>query len=123
MAIRKISDSGKIFTSSISGESRKNPISRVEISLLGAGISTIAGGKWGRGGGHLDGPSEDAKFSNDFDVFYISITCSLLVVDRGNQAIREIQLHHDDCSHEDSGSFHHGIDSNNHCENYQCQLH
>ncbi|KAK4743841.1 hypothetical protein SAY87_010153 [Trapa incisa] len=82
MAIRKISDSG---------------------------ISTIAGGKWGRGGGHLDGPSEDAKFSNDFDVFYISITCSLLVVDRGNQAIREIQLHHDDCSHEDSGSFHHGM--------------
>lgn len=74
-------------------------------------MSTIAGGKWGRGGGHVDGPSEDAKFSNDFDVFYIGITCSLFVVDRGNQAIREIQLHRDDCSHEDGGSFHLGIDS------------
>ncbi|KAK4752722.1 hypothetical protein SAY87_021520 [Trapa incisa] len=82
MAIRKISDSG---------------------------ISTIAGGKWGRGGGHLDGTSEDAKFSNDFDVFYIGITCSLLVVDRGNKAIREIQLHDEDCSHEDGGSFHLGV--------------
>ncbi|XP_018443501.1 uncharacterized protein LOC108815372 [Raphanus sativus] len=31
------------------------------------GVTTIAGGKTGRnGGGHVDGPSEDAKFSNDF---------------------------------------------------------
>ncbi|XP_031406937.1 uncharacterized protein LOC116215384 isoform X2 [Punica granatum] len=74
------------------------------------GISTIAGGKWGRGGGHVDGPSEDAKFSNDFDVFYVGISCSLMVVDRGDQAIREIQLHQDDCnSHEDGGSFHLGV--------------
>ncbi|CAL9769339.1 unnamed protein product [Musa acuminata subsp. burmannicoides] len=48
-----------------------------------AGVTTIAGGKWSRGG-HLDGPSEDAKFSNDFEVIYIASSCSLLVVDRGN---------------------------------------
>ncbi|KAH7859211.1 hypothetical protein Vadar_033193 [Vaccinium darrowii] len=35
-----------------------------------------------RGGGHLDGPSEDAKFSNVFDVIYIGNSCSLLVIDR-----------------------------------------
>ncbi|KAH0969342.1 hypothetical protein GBA52_028797 [Prunus armeniaca] len=57
-----------------------------------AGVTTIAGGKWGRGGGHVDGPSEDAKFSN-----------------RGNQAIREIQLHYDDCTDSYDGSFHLGI--------------
>ncbi|KAI4366630.1 hypothetical protein MLD38_022486 [Melastoma candidum] len=65
------------------------------------GITTIAGGKWGRGGGgvgHVDGPSEEAKFSDDFDIAYVASSCSLLVVDRGNQAIREIQLHDEDCS-------------------------
>ncbi|KAJ9130218.1 hypothetical protein P3X46_034911, partial [Hevea brasiliensis] len=41
------------------------------------GITTIAGGKWAHGGGHVDGPSEDAKFSNDIDVVYIVISCSL----------------------------------------------
>ncbi|CAN4124255.1 unnamed protein product [Withania somnifera] len=69
-----------------------------------AGITTIAGGKWSRGGGHVDGPSEDAKFSNDFDVVYMGSSCSLLVVDRGNKAIREIQLHYEDCAYQyDSG--------------------
>ncbi|PQM32914.1 uncharacterized protein Pyn_00805 [Prunus yedoensis var. nudiflora] len=74
-----------------------------------AGVTTIAGGKSGRGGGHVDGPSEDAKFSSDFDVVYIGSSCSLLVIDRGNQAIREIQLHYDDCTDRYDGSFHLGI--------------
>lgn len=71
----------------------------------------------------MDGPSEDARFSNDFDVFYVGITCSLLVVDRGNQAIREIQLRQNDCSPEDVGSFHLGIHSTIPCpRSYDCQL-
>ncbi|XP_039072111.1 uncharacterized protein LOC120219367 isoform X1 [Hibiscus syriacus] len=82
MAIRKISDSG---------------------------ITTIAGGKLSRGGGHVDGPSEDAKFSNDFDVVYVGSSCSLLVIDRGNQAIREIQLHFDDCAYQYGSGFPLGI--------------
>lgn len=68
-----------------------------------AGVVTIAGGTLSRGGGHVDGPSEDAKFSNDFDVVYVGSTCSLLVVDRGNQAIREIQLNDDECSQKFDG--------------------
>ncbi|KAI3462991.1 hypothetical protein Pfo_019654 [Paulownia fortunei] len=82
MAIRKISDSG---------------------------VVTIAGGNLGRGGGLVDGPSEDAKFSNDFDVVYVGSSCSLLVIDRGNQAIREIQLHEDDCSYQYDGNLYLGI--------------
>ncbi|KAK8691486.1 hypothetical protein V6N13_074996 [Hibiscus sabdariffa] len=82
MAIRKISDSG---------------------------ITTIAGGKLSRGGGHVDGPSEDAKFSNDFDVVYVGSSCSLLVIDRGNRAIREIQLHFDDCAYQYGSGFPLGI--------------
>lgn len=70
-----------------------------------AGVTTIAGGKMVRGGGHVDGPSEDAKFSNDFDVVYLGSSCSLLVIDRGNQAIREIQLHVDDCADQYGSGF------------------
>lgn len=73
------------------------------------GVTTIAGGKRGRGGGHVDGPSEDAKFSNDFDVVYIGSSCSLLVIDRGNKAIREIQLHFDDCAYQYGSGFPIGI--------------
>lgn len=72
-----------------------------------SGVTTIAGGKWSRGGGgHVDGPSEEAKFSDDFDIYYIRSSCSLLVLDRGNQAIREIELHYNDCSFQDDANFH-----------------
>ncbi|KAK2990856.1 hypothetical protein RJ640_016174, partial [Escallonia rubra] len=70
-----------------------------------AGVTTIAGGKWARGGGHVDGPSEDAKFSNDIDVVYIGSSRSLLAIDRGNHAIREIQLHFDDCAYQYESAF------------------
>ncbi|KAJ4763986.1 NHL domain-containing protein [Rhynchospora pubera] len=63
-----------------------------------AGVTTIAGGKTVRGG-HVDGPSDEAKFSTDFEVRYLGSSCSLLVIDRGNQAIREIQLNFDDCAY------------------------
>ncbi|GLU15134.1 hypothetical protein SLE2022_316540 [Rubroshorea leprosula] len=64
-----------------------------------AGVTTIAGGKSNLAG-YRDGPSEDAKFSNDFDVVYVQPTCSLLVVDRGNAALRQIFLNQDDCDYQ-----------------------
>ncbi|XP_010242138.1 PREDICTED: uncharacterized protein LOC104586562 isoform X3 [Nelumbo nucifera] len=64
-----------------------------------AGVTTIAGGK-SNIAGYRDGPSEDAKFSNDFDVVYIRPTCSLLVVDRGNAALRQISLNQEDCDYQ-----------------------
>ncbi|ESQ28187.1 hypothetical protein EUTSA_v10018442mg [Eutrema salsugineum] len=73
------------------------------------GVTTIAGGKTVRNGGHVDGPSEDAKFSSDFDVVYVGSSCSLLVIDRGNRAIREIQLHFDDCAYQYGSGFPLGI--------------
>lgn len=73
---------------------------------------TIAGGHKARGPGYIDGPSDNVKFSNDFDLIYVASSCSILVVDRGNRAIREIQLHEDDCSfHYYSGSLHLGKNS------------
>ncbi|KAG8075980.1 hypothetical protein GUJ93_ZPchr0006g40719 [Zizania palustris] len=72
------------------------------------GVTTIAGGKSMRGG-HIDGPSDDAKFSSDFEIRYISSSCSLLVIDRGNQAIREIPLHNEDCEYHYEAGFPLGI--------------
>ncbi|KAL3503086.1 hypothetical protein ACH5RR_037535 [Cinchona calisaya] len=64
-----------------------------------SGVTTIAGGK-SNVAGFRDGPSEDAKFSSDFDVIYIRPTCSLLVVDRGNAALRQISLDQEDCDYQ-----------------------
>ncbi|PNT76073.1 hypothetical protein BRADI_1g43787v3 [Brachypodium distachyon] len=72
------------------------------------GVTTIAGGKSVRGG-HTDGPSDDAKFSTDFEIRYISSSCSLLVIDRGNQAIREIPLQLDDCEYQHEAGFPLGV--------------
>lgn len=62
-------------------------------------MTTIAGGKSNLAG-YRDGPSEDAMFSNDFDVVYVQPTCSLLVVDRGNAALRQISLNQEDCDYQ-----------------------
>ncbi|KAF7822613.1 internalin A [Senna tora] len=64
-----------------------------------SGVTTIAGGK-SNVAGYRDGPSEDAKFSNDFDVVYVRPTCSLLVIDRGNAALRQISLNQEDCDYQ-----------------------
>ncbi|KAI7730885.1 hypothetical protein M8C21_004415 [Ambrosia artemisiifolia] len=69
-----------------------------------AGVTTIAGGK-SSVAGYRDGPSEDAQFSTDFDVIYVRPTCSLLVVDRGNAALRQISLNQEDCDFHDSSDF------------------
>lgn len=73
--------------------------SNLAIRKIGeAGVTTIAGGK-SNVAGYRDGPSEDAKFSSDFDVVYVGSMCSLLVVDRGNAALRQISLQEEDCDH------------------------
>nr|CAB3449422.1 unnamed protein product [Digitaria exilis] len=66
-----------------------------------SGVTTIAGGKSSIPG-YRDGPSEDAKFSTDFDVVYVKKMCSLLVIDRGNAALRKIALPQEDCTYQDS---------------------
>lgn len=64
-------------------------------------MTTIAGGK-SNTAGYRDGPGDHAKFSSDFDVVYVARTCSLLVVDRGNAALRQISLNQEDCDAQDS---------------------
>ncbi|KAG2273916.1 hypothetical protein Bca52824_056471 [Brassica carinata] len=71
-----IDDSGNIYVADTNNMAIRK--------ISDAGVSTIATG---------------GRFSDDFDLIYVSSTCSLLVIDRGNQVIREIQLHDHDCSH------------------------
>ncbi|KAJ3677488.1 hypothetical protein LUZ60_003212 [Juncus effusus] len=59
--------------------------------------TTIAGGK-ARKIGNTDGPAQNASFSNEFELVYFSKMCSLLVVDRGNNLIRQINLNSKDCT-------------------------
>ncbi|KAI3966032.1 hypothetical protein MKX01_010989 [Papaver californicum] len=76
--------------------------SNLAIRKIGeSGVTTIAGGK-SNTAGYRDGPSDHAKFSSDFDVVYVARTCSLLVVDRGNAALRQISLNQEDCDAQDS---------------------
>ncbi|MCL7037468.1 hypothetical protein MKW94_008023, partial [Papaver nudicaule] len=76
--------------------------SNLAIRKIGeSGVTTIAGGK-SNTAGFRDGPSDHAKFSSDFDVVYVARTCSLLVVDRGNAALRQISLNQEDCDAQDS---------------------
>lgn len=93
MVIRKITNTGKHHFTLVIDRYLCNDL----LSIVRAGVTTIAGGRR-RSGEHKDGPSEDAKFSNDFDLVYVGSSCSLLIVDRGNKAIREIQLHLHDCT-------------------------
>ncbi|XP_019185644.1 PREDICTED: uncharacterized protein LOC109180484 [Ipomoea nil] len=73
--------------------------------ITDTGVVTIAGGKRFQG----DRPREDdAKLSNDFDVVYVRSSCSLLVIDRGNRAIKQVQLHEHDCSDQYDSNLHLG---------------
>ncbi|XP_057475072.1 uncharacterized protein LOC130763135 [Actinidia eriantha] len=74
--------------------------SNLAIRKIGeGGVTTIAGGK-SNVAGYRDGPSEGAMFSADFDVIYVRPSCSLLVIDRGNAALRQISLTQEDCDYQ-----------------------
>jgi hypothetical protein len=61
--------------------------------------TTIAGGH-SSGTGRRDGPAQNATFSPDFELVYVPRICALLVADRGNRLIRQINLRPEDCAHE-----------------------
>ncbi|KAK8451111.1 hypothetical protein SEVIR_6G150100v4 [Setaria viridis] len=61
--------------------------------------TTIAGGL-SSGPGHRDGPAQNATFSPDFELAYVPKICALLVADRGNRMIRQINLKPEDCARE-----------------------
>ncbi|OMO89899.1 hypothetical protein COLO4_19522 [Corchorus olitorius] len=60
-------------------------------------VTTIAGG-YTRAVGNKDGPSQNATFSNDFELAIVAERCILLVVDHGSQTIRQIDLKSADCA-------------------------
>jgi hypothetical protein len=65
-----------------------------KVSNVYAGVTTIARGKSMRSG-DMDDPSDDARMFTNAEICYSSSSCSLLVIDRENQAMLEIQLQPD----------------------------
>ncbi|XXG55359.1 hypothetical protein AAC387_Pa03g3049 [Persea americana] len=63
-----------------------------------SGVTTIAGG-YSNTTGHTDGPAQNASFSNDFDLTFLPRRCILLISDRGNRLIRQMNLKPGDCAH------------------------
>ncbi|RLN04231.1 uncharacterized protein C2845_PM13G12420 [Panicum miliaceum] len=61
--------------------------------------TTIAGGL-SSGSGRRDEPAQNATFSTDFEIVYVPKICALLVADRGNRLIRQINLKPQDCAHD-----------------------
>lgn len=98
---RSICYNSRLYIISLKKKLRLYIKKHVIVKILFAGVTTIAGGK-SNVAGYRDGPGEDAMFSNDFDVMYVRSTCSLLVIDRGNAAIRQISLNQEDCEYQDS---------------------
>ncbi|CAI9092869.1 OLC1v1028214C1 [Oldenlandia corymbosa var. corymbosa] len=62
------------------------------------GVTTIAGGYY-RKIGKADGPAQNASFSNDFELVFVPGICALVIADRGNNLVRQINLKAEDCSH------------------------
>lgn len=61
------------------------------------GVTTIAGG-YTQKTGLKDGPAQNATFSADLELDFVAEGCVLLVSDRGNQLVRQINLKAEDCS-------------------------
>ncbi|XP_042499230.1 uncharacterized protein LOC122077366 isoform X2 [Macadamia integrifolia] len=61
-----------------------------------SGVTTIAGG-YSKGPGKVDGPAQNASFSDDFELTFVPERCALLISDRGNHLVRQINLKPEDC--------------------------
>ncbi|KAK4842069.1 hypothetical protein QYF36_015150 [Acer negundo] len=65
--------------------------------ITNSGVTTIAGGN-SKKPGRQDGPSQNASFSDDYELTFVPGICALLVSDHGNQLIRQINLKAEDCA-------------------------
>ncbi|KAF6169292.1 hypothetical protein GIB67_013722 [Kingdonia uniflora] len=59
--------------------------------------TTIAGGFSGKTG-NVDGPAQNASFSEDFELAFVPDVCALLITDRGNRLVRQMKLKAQDCA-------------------------
>ncbi|XP_077237787.1 uncharacterized protein LOC143879328 isoform X2 [Tasmannia lanceolata] len=67
--------------------------------ISSSGVTTIAGG-FSKKPGRSDGPAQNASFSDDFDLVFVPKICALLISDRGNRLVRQMNLKPEDCERE-----------------------
>ncbi|WVZ92979.1 hypothetical protein U9M48_039006 [Paspalum notatum var. saurae] len=75
-------------------------LNRAVRKVAPSGYTTTIAGGLSSGPGRRDGPAQNATFSPDFELVYVPKICALLVADRGNRLIRQINLKPEDCAHE-----------------------
>ncbi|XP_020275098.1 uncharacterized protein LOC109849640 isoform X2 [Asparagus officinalis] len=63
-----------------------------------SGMTTTIAGGYSQKMGNIDGPAQNASFSNDFDLVYVPTICALLISDRANGLIRQLDLKPEDCA-------------------------
>ncbi|KAK6922154.1 NHL repeat [Dillenia turbinata] len=83
-----VDDKGNVYVA----DRRNHAIRKIGLS----GVTTIAGG-YSRSAGHVDGPAQNASFSDDFELTFAPKRCALLISDHGNKLIRQINLKSEDC--------------------------
>ncbi|KAK6931084.1 NHL repeat, partial [Dillenia turbinata] len=84
-----VDDKGNVYVA----DWRNHAIRKIGLS----GVTTIAGG-YSRSAGHVDGPAQNASFSDDFELAFAPERCALLVSDHGNKLVRQINLKSGDCN-------------------------
>ncbi|KAJ1268411.1 hypothetical protein BS78_07G132700 [Paspalum vaginatum] len=75
-------------------------LNRAVRKVAPSGYTTTIAGGLSSGPGRRDGPAQNATFSPDFELVYVPKICALLVADRGNRMIRQINLKPEDCAHQ-----------------------
>lgn len=63
-----------------------------------SGVTTTIAGGYSKKTGNVDGPAQNASFSDNFDLVYVPTICALLISDRGNRLIRQLELKPEDCA-------------------------
>ncbi|XP_020590606.1 uncharacterized protein LOC110031634 isoform X2 [Phalaenopsis equestris] len=69
-----------------------------------SGVTTTIAGGYTQKEGHTDGSAQNATFSADFDLLFMHKMCSLLICDRGNRMIRQMDLKPEDCEEKPQSS-------------------
>ncbi|XP_059656032.1 uncharacterized protein LOC132303028 isoform X3 [Cornus florida] len=112
--IKRIAGNGKGVLDGDTGSARFNKPKSFAVDLKGnvyvaeknnhtvrkisnSGVTTIAG-SYSEKPGHVDGPGQNATFSDDFELTFVPERCALMLSDHGNKLVRQINLKLEDCA-------------------------
>ena len=66
---------------------------------------SLLAGDYSNSPGRVDGPGRNATFSTDYELSFVPDICALLILDHGNNLIRQVNLKPEDCVYSRSGKY------------------